>query len=107
MPNGDNENEEISILPFLLADLGTLYERFFALTDSYRLFVGAAEELTRTPSANEKIIEDSIERTAFLGKILDQFLIYIQISLFLQCNNGSSNNQDNMNNDCSGPNPFL
>jgi len=67
----------------IITDVDTLSERINVLTDSYRLFVGAAEELTRTPSATEEIITDAIVRTAFLGNILDQLLILLQISIIV------------------------
>lgn len=67
----------------ILGDIDTLIDRFILLTDSYRLLVGAAEELTRTPSVNESIIDQVVCRTAFLGGILDQLLIAIQIALIL------------------------
>ncbi|MFW6035782.1 MAG: hypothetical protein ACOCRZ_05950 [Halothermotrichaceae bacterium] len=67
----------------VLGDVDLLIDRFTLLTDSYRLLVGAAEELTRTPSATEYIIDAAMVRTGFLGKVLDQLLLVIQIALIL------------------------
>lgn len=67
----------------ILGDVDLLIERFTLLTDSYRLLVGASEELTRTPSVGESIIDQAVCRTAFLGEILDQILLAIQLSLIL------------------------
>ena len=67
----------------ILGDIDTLIDRFTLLTDSYRLLVGAAEELTRTPSVDKNIIDHAVCRTAFLGGILDQLLFAIQIALIL------------------------
>ena len=49
----------------ILGDVDLLIERFTLLTDSYRLLVRASEELTRTPSVGENIIEQAVCRTAF------------------------------------------
>ncbi|HLV10304.1 MAG TPA: hypothetical protein VKY40_08850 [Halanaerobiales bacterium] len=68
----------------VLTGVDTITERFTLLTESYRLLVGAAEELTRTPSATEDIIQDSIIRTAYLGNILDQLLILLQIAIIIE-----------------------
>ena len=67
----------------IAGDIDLLIERFTLLTDSYRLLVGASEELTRTPSVGESIIDQAVCRTAFLGEILDQILLAIQLSLIL------------------------
>ena len=67
----------------LLSDFNLLQNKFSALTESYRLLVGATEELTRTPAVDEKTIQASVIRTVFLGNILDQLLIIIQISLLI------------------------
>ncbi|MFW5981930.1 MAG: hypothetical protein ACOCQO_01835 [Halanaerobiaceae bacterium] len=69
--------------PIIFGNINVLIERFSNLTDAYRLHVGASEELTRTPSANQQVINDAITRTAFLGNILDQLLIAIQIAIIL------------------------
>lgn len=69
--------------PLLFQDFDVLTERLTSLTDSYRLLVGAAEELTRTPSAGENVIDSAINRSAFLGNIIDQILIILQIALIL------------------------
>lgn len=78
----------------ILGDVDSLIEKFTLLTDSYRLLVGAAEELTRTPSVGEYIIDEAVGRTAFLGEILDQLLFAIQITLildFVRVSEGSEN----------------
>ncbi|HHU92265.1 MAG TPA: hypothetical protein GXZ20_03885 [Halanaerobiaceae bacterium] len=67
----------------IFGDIDLLIDRFTLLTDSYRLLVGAVEELTRTPSVGKIIIEQAVGRTAFLGGILDQLLFAIQIALIL------------------------
>ncbi len=87
------------ILNPTLIDVDTLTERFSDLTNSYRLLVGAAEELTRTPSATNDIITDAIVRTAFLGNILDQLLILLQISIIADV--------VGVDNFDRTPNPFL
>ena len=68
----------------LFLDYDLVDNRLSSAVESYRLLVGAAEELTRTPSANQKIICDSLIRTAFLGNIIDQLLIIQQIALILE-----------------------
>jgi len=67
----------------ILGDVDSLIEKFTLLTDSYRLLVGATEELTRTPSVGENMIDSAVCRTSFLGNILDELLFAIQISLIL------------------------
>lgn len=88
MPNGFGFDD------IILGDIDSLIEKFTLLTDSYRLMVGATEELTRTPSVGEYIIDASVCRTAFLGTILDQLLLAIQIALiidFIRVSEGSEN----------------
>lgn len=68
----------------ILLDYDRVDDRLTSAVDSYRLLVGAAEELTRTPSATEKIICDSLVRAAFMGNIIDQLLIIQQIALVLE-----------------------
>ena len=85
----------------ILFDYDLIDDRLTSAVESYRLLVGAAEELTRTPSATQKIIYDSLTRTAFLGNIIDQLLIMQQIALvleFLDCNDEEISNI---------PNPFV
>ncbi|MFP4661721.1 MAG: hypothetical protein ACLFPF_05995 [Halanaerobiales bacterium] len=67
----------------ILGDVDSLIEKFTLLTDSYRLMVGATEELTRIPAVGECIIDSAVGRTAFLGNVLDQLLLAIQISLII------------------------
>ena len=86
MPRLDND--------IILGDVDSLIEKFTLLTDSYRLLVGATEELTRTPSVGENIIDSSVCRTALLGNILDQLLAAIQIALiadFIRVSEGVEN----------------
>lgn len=78
----------------ILGDVDSLIEKFTLLTDSYRLLVGATEELTRTPAVGENIIDSSVCRTALLGNILDQLLVAIQIALiadFIRVTEGVEN----------------
>lgn len=82
--------------------LDDLINQFSTLTDSYRLLVGAAEELTRTPSATNDIICESIIRSAFLGNILDQFMIAIQLMIISNLLAGEDEGGlDNI------PNPYM
>ncbi|SKA06759.1 hypothetical protein [Selenihalanaerobacter shriftii] len=62
-------------------DFNDITQTFTSLTNSYRLFVGAAEELTRTPSVPEEIIEDAIVRSAKLGSTLDLLLLFQILSI--------------------------
>lgn len=90
---GDIENN----IPLLFEDFDLLTERLGSLTDSYRLLVGAAEELTRTPSAGENVIESAINRSAFLGNVIDQILLILQIALildFFDIDNDTDNNKN-------------
>lgn len=68
----------------ILLDYDRIDNRLTSAVDSYRLLVGAAEELTRTPSATENIICDSLTRAAFMGNIIDQLLIIQQFALILE-----------------------
>ena len=76
-----NDLEDLS--PAIFQNFDIVTERVNTLTDSYRLLVGAAEELTRTPSANDDVINSAIIRAAFLGNIIDQLLVILQIALIL------------------------
>ena len=83
-------------------NIDDLIDQFSSLTNSYRLLVGAAEELTRTPAATQDIICESIIRSAFLGNILDQFLIAIQLTIISNLLAGEDEGGlDNI------PNPYM
>jgi hypothetical protein len=83
-------------------NIDDLINQFSTLTNSYRLMIGAAEELTRTPSATQDIICEAIIRSAFLGNILDQFMIAIQLSIISNLLAGEEGGGlDNI------PNPYM
>ena len=81
------------LFPVVFQNFDIVTERVNTLIDSYRLLVGAAEELTRTPSASQDVIDAAIIRTAFLGNIIDQLLVILQIALLLDVSD-----EDNIDN---------
>ncbi|SEM27792.1 hypothetical protein SAMN04488698_10116 [Candidatus Frackibacter sp. WG12] len=77
----DDQFKDESIMPSMTSDFNLLAQSLYSLTNSYRLFVGAAEELTRTPSVSEETINAAIARSSRLGNILDILLLLQLISI--------------------------
>gem|GEM_PF-1775398 len=55
----------------LFSDLIALTGILSPIVDSYRLLVGAAEELTRTPGVSQSAKSEAIARAVSLGKVID------------------------------------
>lgn len=67
--NGDAGSR--SIIDTILADVNAIIPNFSALVNSYRLLVGAAEEIHRIPGAAPDVLARGIERFDRAGMIID------------------------------------
>ncbi|VBB07515.1 Hypothetical protein LUCI_2764 [Lucifera butyrica] len=62
------------IITTILADINAVVPNFSSLVSSYRLLVGAAEEIHRIPGVSEEIFQRSITRFDRCGTLIDIFL---------------------------------
>lgn len=58
----------------ILADIAAIVPQFSSLVSSYRLLVGAAEEITRTPGTTPDIRRRAITRFDRTGDIIDMLI---------------------------------
>lgn len=72
---------EIDALPLLFADVQALIEIMDSLTNNYRLMVGAAEELTRTPGVEQQTINLALDRVDNTGTLLDLTIFTLAIKM--------------------------
>lgn len=71
----------IDSIPVLFEDVNALVSVFNSLTDNYRLLVGAAEELTRTPGASQQAVNLALERVYNTGSLIDITLLALAVKL--------------------------
>jgi hypothetical protein len=62
------------ILDLILADINAIVPNFSSLVSSYRLLVGAAEEIHRTPDTCPDVFERAVKRYDNAGTIIDVLL---------------------------------
>lgn len=62
------------IIDTILADINAVMPNYQILVSSYRLLVGAAEEISRTPGAPKEIFERAVLRMDNSGTLIDIFL---------------------------------
>ncbi|AIF54059.1 hypothetical protein [Pelosinus sp. UFO1] len=75
MANTSNTNQNPQpIIDLILADINAIIPNFSSLVSSYRLLVGAAEEIHRTPEICPDIFERAVRRADNAGTIIDIFL---------------------------------
>lgn len=67
-------NEDISIIDVILADINAVVPNFSSLVSSYRLLVGSAEEIHRTPGVPIEIFQRSVLRYDRAGTLIDLLL---------------------------------
>jgi hypothetical protein len=67
-------SDETSIIDSILSDVNAIIPNFFTLTESYRLLVGAAEEISNIPSVPFEIFERSLIRCDRTGALIDILL---------------------------------
>ncbi|MBP2655923.1 MAG: hypothetical protein H6Q73_3492 [Firmicutes bacterium] len=60
-----------TIIDTLLADINAVVPNFSSLVSSYRLLVGSAEEINRTPGVSPDVVARSIERFDRTGVLID------------------------------------
>lgn len=68
-----NQNPQ-PIIDLILADINAIIPNFSSLVSSYRLLVGASEEIHRTPEVCPDIFERAVRRADNAGTIIDIFL---------------------------------
>ncbi|WP_371375989.1 hypothetical protein [Sporomusa aerivorans] len=66
--------DSITIINTLLGDINAVIPNFTSLVSSYRLLVGAAEEIQRTPGVPFEIFERSVIRYDRAGTLIDLLL---------------------------------
>ncbi|MCX7779413.1 MAG: hypothetical protein N2491_00700 [Negativicutes bacterium] len=69
MPQDDNP-----IIDVILADINAVIPNFSSLVSSYRLLVGAAEEIQRTPRVPAEIFQRAVLRYDRAGTLIDVLL---------------------------------
>lgn len=73
--------DSIDVLELLFSDINALLNVMNQLTDNYRLLVGAAEELTRTPGVGQRTINLAIDRADNTGTLIDIVIFTLFIKL--------------------------
>jgi hypothetical protein len=69
MPQDDNP-----IIEIILADINAVIPNFTSLVSAYRLLVGSAEEIVRTPGVPTEIFQRAVLRYDRTGTLIDVFL---------------------------------
>jgi len=64
----------LAIIDLILADVNAVLPNFNSLVSSYRLLVGAAEEIKRTPDVCPDVFERAVRRYDNAGMLLDVLL---------------------------------
>lgn len=64
----------LAIIDLILADVNAVLPNFNSLVSSYRLLVGAAEEINRTPNVCPDVFERAVRRYDNAGMLLDVLL---------------------------------
>lgn len=64
----------ISIIDTILADVNAIIPNFSSLVSSYRLLVGAAEEIHRTPGVPIDVFHRAVDRFDHAGALIDILL---------------------------------
>lgn len=77
----DNTNGIIDVDSILFSDVNALTAVMDSLTANYRLLVGAAEELTRTPGAGQRTINLALDRVDNTGTLIDIVIFTLFIKL--------------------------
>ena len=62
------------IIDLILADISALIPNLSSLVASYRLLVGASEEIHRTPEICPEVFERAVRRADHAGTVIDIFL---------------------------------
>lgn len=75
------DGREIDTLSLLFADVRALIEVMDSLTNNYRLMVGAAEELTRTPGVGQQTINLALDRVDNTGTLLDLIIFTLAVKM--------------------------
>jgi hypothetical protein len=72
-PTATNQSPQ-PIIDLILADINAVIPNFTSMVSSYRLLVGAAEEISRTPNVCPDVFERSVRRFDNAGTLIDVFL---------------------------------
>ena len=71
----------IDVIELLFSDVNPLLNVMNQLTDNYRLLVGAAEELTRTPGASQRMVNQALDRVENTGTLIDLVIVSLFIKI--------------------------
>jgi len=79
--SGTNQNPQ-PIIDLILADINGVIPNLSSLVASYRLLVGASEEIYRTPEVCHDVFERAVRRADNAGTLIDAFLelLYCKIA---------------------------
>jgi len=79
--SGTNQNPQ-PIIDLILADINAVIPNLSSLVASYRLLVGASEEIHRTPEICPEVFERAVRRADNAGTLIDTFLelLYCKIA---------------------------
>ena len=83
MPGTSNTNQSPQpIIDLILSDINAVIPNLSSLVASYRLLVGASEEIHRTPDLCPEVFERAITRADNAGTLIDVFLelLYCKIA---------------------------
>lgn len=72
-PTATTQNPQ-PIIDLLLADINGVIPNFTSLVSSYRLLVGSAEEIQRTPNVCPEVFERAVKRYDNAGLLIDVLL---------------------------------
>ena len=70
----DTDQNPQPIIDLILADINAVIPNLSSLVASYRLLVGASEEIHRTPEVCPEVFERAVRRADNAGTIIDLFL---------------------------------
>ncbi|MBP2628525.1 MAG: hypothetical protein H6Q68_3236 [Firmicutes bacterium] len=78
----DTNQSPQPIINLILADINAVIPNFSSLVASYRLLVGASEEIHRTPEVCPEVFERAVRRADNAGTLIDVFmeLLYCKIA---------------------------
>ena len=79
--SGTNQSPQ-PIIDLILADINAVIPNLSSLVASYRLLVGASEEINRTPGVCPDVFERAVRRSDNAGTLIDVFLelLYCKIA---------------------------
>ncbi len=71
----------INVTDLLFSDVTPLLNVMNQLTEDFRLLVGSAEELTRTPGVNQRTVNQAIDRVENTGTLIDLTIVSLYVKI--------------------------